>query len=450
MTIPATSNPSARMEAIVAGPILPVLARLTLPVLLVIIAQSFVAVLEAYWVSRLGTAAIAGVSVVLPLFILMGTLSNGGIGGGVSAAVSRALGAGNQQEADALLGHALVIALVFGGLFTATAWIAGPRLYAALGAGRASLADAQTFSAWVFGGAPFVWLVSLMTAAMRGAGEVRLPAMVSVVGAAVLAPLSPLLMFGAGPLPGLGLAGAGLATLLYYAAALCIYLRHLLSGSAVLTLRRTTLHRQGFSAIMRVGGISAIGTILASLTAVGLTGVVGREGPEALAGYGIASRIDSLLVPLLFGLGSGVVTMVAAASGAGQHDRAARVAVIAALIAFGATSLLGVILALFPDIWMRQFTAQMQPLSWGQAYLQTNGPFYGFAGAGLIFYFAAQGRGQMRAAFIAALLRLLITAGGAFAMVVTGFSLQSAFAMVAVGSIIFAIVNGMGLFRSLR
>lgn len=344
----------------------------------------------------------------------------------------------------------MVLALAFGGLFAATAWIAGPRLYAALGAEAASLADAQTFSAWVFGGAPFVWLVSLMTAAMRGAGEVRLPALVSVVGAAVLVPLSPLLMFGAGPLPGFGLAGAGLATLLYYAAAFCIYLRYLLSGSGVLTLRRTFLHWQGFSAIMRVGGISAIGTILASLTAVGLTGVVGREGPEALAGYGIASRIDSLLVPMLFGLGSGVVTMVAAASGAGQHDRAARVAVLAAMIAFGATSLLGVILALFPDVWMRQFTSQIQPLSWGQAYLQTNGPFYGFAGAGLIFYFAAQGRGQMRAAFIAALLRLLITAGGAFAMVVAGFSLQSAFVMVAVGSIIFAVVNAMGLLRSLR
>ncbi|WP_166430546.1 MATE family efflux transporter [Polymorphobacter arshaanensis] len=441
---------TARMTGIIDGPIMPTLARLTVPVLVVIAAQTFVSILEAYWVSRLGTAAIAGVAVVLPLFILMGTMSNGGIGGGVSSAVSRALGAGRRDDANALLTHAVVIALAFGMLFAVTAFAAGPRLYAGIGAEGASLTYALTFSAWVFGGAPLIWVVNLMAAAMRGAGEVRLPAKVSLAGAVILVPLSPLLILGAGPVPGLGLAGAGIATLLYYGAAFGVYCRYLVGGRGVLVLRRTRLERHGFAAIMQVGGISAIGTLLTSLTAVGLTGVVGKAGPDALAGYGIASRIDSLLVPLMFGLGSGVVTMVAAASGAGHDERAGQVIRLAAGIAFAVTTLLGLTLAFAPDAWITLFTDEPAPLAWGRDYLQVNGPFYGFAGAGLIFYFAAQGRGQMRAAFLAALMRLLITAGGAYAIVTAGFDLAAAFWAVAAGSIVFAIVNGIGLARTFR
>jgi putative MATE family efflux protein len=442
--------PPERMASILHGPVLPTLARLTLPVLAVIAAQTFVSVLEAYWVSRLGTAAVAGVAVVLPVFILMGTMSNGGIGGGVSSAVSRALGAGRRDEADALLAHAIVLALAFGLLFTLGALTAGRALYAALGAEGASLRAALTFSLWVFGGAPLIWVVNLMGSAMRGAGEVRLPAVVSLIGAAALVPLSPVLIFGWGPLSALGLAGAGLASLLFYLGALAVYWRYLTSGRGVLTLKRTRLDRARFGAIMGVGGISALGTLLASLTAVALTGVVGVGGPEALAGYGIASRIDSLLVPLLFGLGSGVVTMVGAASGAGLHTRAGRVAWTAAAIAFAATSLLGVALALAPGAWMTLFSAKAAVVDWGAAYLRVNAPFYGFAGTGLLFYFAAQGRGRMGAVFAAATLRLLVTAGGAYLLVRLGHGVRAGFAAVAAGSVLFAVVNALGFARSFR
>jgi len=100
------------------GPVLPTLFKLTLPVIAVVVAQTFVAILEAYWVSRLGTEAVAGVSLVLSILILMGTMSNGGIGGGVSSAVARAVGADRQADADALLLHTVIVALAFGLAFT--------------------------------------------------------------------------------------------------------------------------------------------------------------------------------------------------------------------------------------------------------------------------------------------------------------------------------------------
>jgi putative MATE family efflux protein len=380
----------------------------------------------------------------------MGTISNGGIGGGVSSAVSRALGAGRHGEADALLVHAIAVALLFGLTFTTFAYLVGPDFYAALGAEGASLSAALTFSAWVFGGAPLIWVASLMASAMRGAGDVRLTALVSLAGAAVLIPLSPLLIFGASLLPAMGVAGAGLATLIYYAGALIAYIRHLRKGRGGLALRRVPLERPHFALIMGVGSISALGTLLASLTAVALTGVVGMAGQDALAGYGIPSRVDSLLVPLIFALGSGVVTIVGAASGAGLDARAARVAWTGAVVAFAAATITGVLLAITPDLWMAMFSGDEDVLDWGRAYLRVNGPFYGFAAAGLLLYFAAQGRGRMAAPFVAALARLIATAGGGYAILASGWGLEAAFVAVASGSVLFAAINAAGLRASFR
>jgi Na+-driven multidrug efflux pump len=196
------------------GPVVPTLLKLTFPVIAVVVAQTFVAILEAYWVSRLGTEAVAGVSLVLPILILMGTMSNGGIGGGVSSAVARAIGADRQADADALLLHTVIVALGFGLAFTLGTIFLAPQLYSSLGGRGHTLEFALTYSAWVFGGAPLIWTVNLLGSAMRGAGEVKIPATVSLAGALVLMPLSPILIFGLGPFPRLGVGGAGAAVLL--------------------------------------------------------------------------------------------------------------------------------------------------------------------------------------------------------------------------------------------
>jgi len=258
----------ARFRAVIDGPIVPTLLKLSGPVILVILAQIFVSVLEAYWVSRLGTNAVAGVALVLPLFVLMGTMSNGGIGGGVSSAISRAMGAGRGDDANAVLAHAIVIAVGFGALFTLVALAAGPAIYHALGGRGATLEAALTFSNWAFGGSIVVWLVNLTSSALRGAGVVRLPAIVSVVGAAILVPLSPILIFGLGPFPALGLAGAGIATLIYYAGALIVYVFYLRRPGSPLRLLMPTLETRWFSAIMGVGSPKSRSPLIASAPSV--------------------------------------------------------------------------------------------------------------------------------------------------------------------------------------
>ncbi len=140
----------AHRRRLLTAPILPVMLALAWPVVAVLLLQTFVGVAETYYVSFLGTDALAGVALVFPVRMLMTMMSAGGIGGGASPAVARAIGAGRTADADALVLHAVVLAVLFGGLFTAGALSAGPMLDPELGGKEGALAAALVYSHFVF------------------------------------------------------------------------------------------------------------------------------------------------------------------------------------------------------------------------------------------------------------------------------------------------------------
>jgi putative MATE family efflux protein len=433
----------ARMRhAMEHGPIVPTMFRLALPTASVLVLQTLVSAAEALYVSFLGTAAVAGVSLVFPVVVLMTTMSNGGIGGGVSSAVARAIGAGKQKEADALLLHAIMLAVVFGLLFTAGAWFLGPDLYRNLGGHGAILATALTYSTFVFAGAVPIWLVNLIASALRGAGDVKIPALVTLVGAAILIPLSPALIFGLGPVPRMGVAGAGIAVCTYYVVASIALIVYLASGRATLLLRFARPELRLFRLILSVGLLSAIGTLQTNITTVLLTGAAGSFGTAALAGYGIASRLDFLLVPLLFGIGTGVLTMVGTNVGGGQAARARRIAWVGAAAGFLVTGTIGAFVALFPAAWLGLFTHDAAVLRTGALYLRTVAPFYAVYGTGMILYFASQGAGRVTWPFLAGTARLSVSAGLGW-LLVTHYEagLNTLFHVIAAGSIVYGIVT---------
>src|SRR6202020_87136 len=294
-------NNSAR-TALLTAPILPTLLKLALPTMTVLVAQTAVNIAEAYYVGFLGTDALAGAALVFPVFMLMTMMSNGGLGSGVASSVARAVGAGRHQDANALLFHAIVLAVLVGALFTLAAELAGPLLYRILGGRGDALDAALRYSNLLFAGAIPVWVVNLQAAALRGAGNVKVPALVTLVGAIVMIPLSPLLIFGFGPIPRLGIGGAGIAFGLYYCGAMLFLLRYMASGRTGLVLRLVRLRSALFSDILKVGLPTSLVAFLTNLTVILVTGAVGLFGTTALAGYGIASRLDYIMVPLLFGV----------------------------------------------------------------------------------------------------------------------------------------------------
>ena len=203
---------NGRGIAMLDGPILPTLLKLALPTVVVVVVQTFVGVTETYFASFLGTGAIAGVTLVFPIFMLMQMMSNGGIGGGVASAIARTIGSGGKAEAEALLLNALVLAIVFGIGFAVTELMAGAAIYRSLAGQGAAERAAVQYADVIFSGAIFVWIVSLLAAALRGAGHTVVPAAVILLSVFVLLPLSPALILGFGPFPRPGVAGAGFAS----------------------------------------------------------------------------------------------------------------------------------------------------------------------------------------------------------------------------------------------
>jgi putative MATE family efflux protein len=437
-----------RTRTLLQGPITSTLLVLAAPTLVVVVMQSAINVIETYFVGQIGTDALAGVSLVFPVLMLMTMMAAGGMGGAVASAVARALGAGRRDDADAILLHALLIAVVLGALFSAAALWGAPALYRAMGGTGGALQAAVGYSNTIFAAAAAFWLLNVLGAVLRGTGNMMVPALVSVAGAVLLIPLSPALIMGWGPLPRLGVVGGALALVAFYVAGTGALLAYFLLGRSVVRLHVRGIRLRGhiFGQILGVGAISSLMTVQSNLMVLVTTGLVGSYGTAALAGYGLAARLDYLMIPLLFALGTGAVTMVGTSMGAGQIARAERIAWIAAGIGFGVTELIGTVVAVVPSAWLGIFSDDPAVLGFGGLYLRIVGPSYGFVGAALILFFASQGAGRMRWPFIGGILRFLVVIAGGWAAVrLIGAGLPALFGIISLASLTFGCVNALAI-----
>jgi putative MATE family efflux protein len=437
-----SSHLAVRTRRLLEAPITPTLLRLAAPNMIVIAVQVLVNACEAYFVGWLGSEALAGVSLVFPLIMLMQTMSAGGMGGGVASAIARALGAGRQHEADALVLHALVIAVLMGVIFTTAALGGGPWLYRAMGGADGALVAALSYSNTVFAGALGFWVFNILASVIRGTGNMLLPATVVVGGAAFILTVSPALIFGWSPFPPLGIRGAAAAVVIYYGLGSLVLLGYILSGRSLvrLWLFSVRLRPALFWEILRVGAPGSLNTVLTNLNVVLLTGLVGPFGTFALAGYGMGARLEYLQIPLVFGLGSALVTMVGTNIGAGNRARAERVAWVGAGLAAGLTGCIGLFGALFPHLWLGLFSTEPEVLAVGATYLGVVGPTYGFFGLGLALYFASQGEGRLLWPLLAGVARLVVAAGGGWiAMHWLGGRLSALFTAIALAFLVFGV-----------
>ncbi len=432
-----------RTKMLLEAPVTRTIVRLALPNVAVMVVQASIGLIETYFVAKLGLDALAGIALVFPLFMLLQMVSAGAMGGGILSAIARALGAGSRERAHELVWSAVAITILLGAATTVLALLFGPKLYALMGGREGSLAAAATYSAIVFAGAVPLWLFNSFAAVIRGTGNMFFPAAVVTVGAVILVPLSPLLIFGLGPFPNLGIAGGAAAVLIYYVVGAAIFGAYIWSGRGVLKPPKLPPHLTWapMRDILRVGAVSSIVSLSTNVSIMVATGLAGLIGPAAVAGYGTAARLEYLLVPLVFGLGAPVAAMVGTSIGAGRKDRALRVAWTGSAIAFALTEAIGLAAAFYPNAWLTLFGSDPKMIETGTLYLHVVAPFYGFFGGGLALYFASQGAGRMFWAMMVAILRVLIAAaGGWLAVTMLGGSL-SLFVALATAMIAFGVAN---------
>lgn len=432
--VPVLSHP------LLTAPIGKSLWKLSAPTTAVMIVQTFVAIAETFIFGRLGTDALAGFALVFPLMMMMTMMAAGGMGGGVAAAMARTLGAGRTGDARALVLHALVLGAVLALLFTLLAWTVAPSLYRLLGGEGAALAKALTYSHVLFTGSLFIWANFFLSALLRGGGDAATPGRYMLVSSIAQVPLSYVLALGINGWPGMGMAGPAVSSLLTSAVSALLQARALWSGKLGFVPAAFGIPLQGrlFWEILRVGLIASFSAFTANLTAMLVTGLVGRFGVAALAGYGIGVRLEFMLVPLAFGIGSGLTTIVGVAAGANDWRRAVRAAWIGSLVAGLGIGAFGWVVALFPEGWARLFTDDPDVIAATVAYVTRVAPFYFVFGIGMTLSFASQGAGRMKAPFAAGVTRLFVASlGGLFAVEHLGWGLPGVFVAIAVGIVTF-------------
>ncbi|MFN0038366.1 MAG: MATE family efflux transporter [Burkholderiales bacterium] len=404
----------AAQSPLVGTPLLPTMMRLAVPGVIGAAIQTALIVVEAWYLSRAGTTALAAVATVFPLVMLANMLSAGAIGGATSGAVARALGAADLLRAQSILRSAIVIAVLGGVVMAVFVLILGPMFFYWLGARDDVLAAAIHYSRIVFAGVPLLWLFNMLCSVLRGAGDMARAAlaMASVVFAYSL--------FGAWLIPAAGpatsahdtMGAAACSMLLAYGVGLVTVLALILRRGQPILLKAQAIDWAVFGAVLRPGllaGTQSFVTILYSLIA---TRLLGHFGVEWLAGYGLAVRLELVMVPVIFGIGASLIAIVGAHVGAGQRARAIEIAWRGTIANIAIVGAIGLTVALNPQWWCGTLGSSPAVIAHCSTTLQTLGPFYGFFAAGLGLYFASQGLNTLAWPVLGAVLRTLIVASG--------------------------------------
>jgi putative MATE family efflux protein len=443
-SIRVAAAPSARTRLLLEGPIVATLLRLAPANLVVnVVLIAVTASVDAHFVGQLGIEALAGLSLVFPALMLMQQMANATMGGAIAAAVGRAIGAGQRDDAAALVVHALVIACAVGALFTALFVGLGPILYGWLGGRGAVLAAALDYGNAIFAGAIVYWLLGALTSVVRGTGHVALLAWVYLGAEALHILLVPVLVFGLGPVPALGAAGAGIATVTSFATSSAVLAWYLASGrtSVTLSLRNFRLRRALFGEILKVGVPMSALPLFNNLALATLTAYAGLLGTAALAGFGIGVRLEYLLYPINFGLGAGVLAMVSTNIGARRFERAGHIAWIGTGLSVGVMWLVGVLAIAAPGLWSGLFTDDPEIRRASAIYLGVVGMAYIFIAPNTLMS-AFQSTRQPQFPLLAALSRLVVVAIGGwiatqpFDASLVGLGITTFAGLVAMGSVL--------------
>jgi len=431
----------ARMRMLLEAPIIPTLLRLAAPNVLNLLAFARMITFDGFFLGRISTNALAGASLAFPWVMLILQTTNSGMGAGVSSAVSRALGAERRDRADDLVFHAFLLALALGAIFSTVMLLGAPFLFQWMGGRDEMLSDALAYANVALGGAVCMCVLNLLGNAVRGTGNMTLPAAVLIGCVLGHIAISPVLIFGLGPVPALGPAGAGWGLVIPFGVGSLVMIGYLRSRRSIVRLKfRGVVPRwELFTDILKVGVPGLLNISITNLSVAVLTGIAGQLGPETAIGYAMGARLEYILQPVAFGFGTAIVAMVGTNWGARQYRRAREIAWTGAATIALLCGTIGTTVAIHPALWINLFSDSAEVARIGTLYLRIVGPVYLFFGLGLGLFYVTLGFGRAVAAMNANAVRMIVSAGGglvaiyAFDLGVSGF-----FAAVAGGFCIYA------------
>ena len=437
-----------RTEQFLKDPIFPLLIKMSAPNTVAFLINAVVVLAEFWFISQLGITPLAAVTLAFPAIMLTQQMAFGALGGAVTSSIARSLGAADKPRAEKLLWHSLYISC-FGALaFLIIFFIFGEPLLRILGGTGALLEESLAYCFVYLLGAIVVWLSGSLTAALRGMGDMQFPAVLTVVCAGIQVFFSAGFILGSFGLPKLGLVGSAWSMIVTSGFMALVTLIKISSPSSPvrLKLKRLTIERELFEDIFSVALPASLSPIMTVATVLLLTGLIGQFGTSAIAGYGIGSRVEFLLIPIVFGIGTAMTAMVGTNIGAKNIERAEKIGMVGATTAGLLSAVIGLALALTPNLWISIFTSDPETLLVTKQYIQILGVCYVFQGYGLSLYFASQGANAMKWPIIITAIRLIVFSVLALVAVYwLSYGLVSIFYASAIAMVIFGILMVISL-----
>jgi putative MATE family efflux protein len=378
-----------------SGPIGRAIVLLAIPMVLEMAMESIFAVVDVFWVSRLGPDAIATVGLTESMLTLVYTAAMG-LSIGVAAVVARRIGEKRPDDAAqaAVQGIALGLVVAMG---VAVLGIAlAPKLLGVMGASSSVVAIGSGYTRMMLGGSATVLLLFLINAIFRGAGDAAIAMRVLWLANIINILLGPCLIFGLGPFPRLGVTGAAVATTIGRGTGVLYQLYRLTRGDARVSIRRShlVLRPAIMANLVRLSGSGTFQVLVGTASYIGLVRIVSSFGSAALAGYTIAIRLVIFCLLPSWGLSNAAATMVGQSLGAGKPDRAERAVWIAGGYNMVVLGVVGALFIIFAHPIVGLFTHDPVAAPTGVLALRTMSSGFLFYALGMVLTQSFNGAGD--------------------------------------------------------
>ena len=328
------------------------LIDMAVPVLFGIFTMIGQAFADMWFIGRVGDRELAALSFAFPILMIVTSVAIG-LGAGTSSVVARAIGAHNHRRARRLATDSLILSFGITATISAIGFFTINPLFTLLGAPADMIPLIAGYMTILYAGVPFVVVGMVGMSSMRATGDTRLPSMLMVIASIANVILDPILIFGVGPVPAMGLNGAAMASLLSRTAIFggTLYLMRLRLDMLTFNKPDPGELRSSWADILHVGIPAAATNAIIPIATGVITAMLARYGPEAVAGFGVASRVESLTLVLFYALSAVIGPFVGQNIAAGRADRIFEALRLCTFFCLGTGLAIAVLLA-FSGEWL--------------------------------------------------------------------------------------------------
>ena len=362
-------------------------------------------IFDLWYIGKIGISELAGVAYIFPIYMLTSMLSNGAFGGAVSGATARAFGSKNITKAECIFRSAILIALLGAIIMMLLFFSFSEKFLIYYKVDKQVSLSAITYGNILLKGIFLIWLFNIIISVTRGSGNTTIPAiswLIVLFFHILFATLNfnfddrnILLTNSVSLLNGMflftSLEWSAISLLSGYLAGIIFILGFYFFGNHSYSFKFQDIFKlRGFFKLIKSGSLASCQSLMTISLALFCTTIIGNFGTNWTAGFGIAIRLELLLIPIIFGIGGALIAIVGANVGANKFQRAIQMTWKGTSFSVVIVGVIGLFFSIYPELWSGLFTSDLQTKVTAKAYLNLVAPFYAFFALGLGLYFVCQ------------------------------------------------------------